>query len=254
VQGNFNTCYGIGLNHTRAAPPSKGNARTLASSRRTLALRRIWRGREAGTGASPHTSSHTLVSIRLNGGCGATSVANMGKRKASGAGGAGKVGTAMATAAAAAKLGSPDDVDEMRVPAHRPPPRDEQRAAWDSLVARLRAHGGLIDDGVGISWEDGGGGGDGGRGWVATKPIATGATLLRVPSTCMVTARAALQSAVGRRVCAAVTADAAAVADPPRLPLADLALAAFIAVDSRDPASLHAPYHALLAAEVGTDG
>ena len=204
----------------------------------------------------------------------------MGKRKARTTDDATRVAT---TTRSAAGVGTADDAAAKR-PTNPPlppphPTREEQVAAWNALVVRLRdTPGGFIHDGVGIGFGDddgdGGGGGGGGRGLVATGEISAGDAIFRVPAQCTVTAAAALRSSVGRRVTAAAAeaaAAAAAAADPnptttttasssphlppsalsspPRLALGDLALAAFVAVDVLNPSSPHAPYYRLLDAE-----
>ena len=147
-----------------------------------------------------------------------------------------------------------------------PPTRAEQLAAWTSLVDRLRREGGHVHEGVSVGWSmvrspDGDPGSDDERGLVATADIPVGAELFRIPASATVSAATALASRVGRGVRAAVEA-AARMDDEeedaegggprhhgPRLPLGDLALAAFVAHDSLDPSSVFAPYYRLLDAE-----
>ena len=126
------------------------------------------------------------------------------------------------------------------------PSEEEQREAWASLAARLRAtRGGEMHPNVGVGW-----GGAIGRGLVALGPINSGAVIFRIPPSCTLSARDALRSDVGRLVI-----DAAARARPPcALPLGDVALAAHVAVHAATrPDSPFAPYHRLLDAETFDD-
>lgn len=126
------------------------------------------------------------------------------------------------------------------------PSEEEQREAWASLAARLRAtRGGEMHPNVGVGW-----GGAIGRGLVALGPIPSGAVIFRIPPSCTLSARDALRSDVGRLV-----VDAAARARPPcALPLGDVALAAHVAVHAATrPDSPFAPYHRLLDAETFDD-
>lgn len=126
------------------------------------------------------------------------------------------------------------------------PSEEEQREAWASLAARLRAtRGGEMHPDVGVGW-----GGAVGRGLVALGPIPSGAVIFRIPPSCMLSARDALRSDVGRLV-----VDAAERARPPcALPVGDVALAAHVAVHAATrPESPFAPYHRLLDAETFDD-